>query len=326
MPPTTPRISVVVPTCNRSARMLRLLDALAQQDIDEPFEVIVVDDVSTDDTLEQLNRVAPNQPFDMKVQPSSKNTGPAGARNRGWKEARGELIAFVDDDCVPDPGWLKAIASGLDDADIAVGRTRPPYDQLHLIGPFSSYLDIDHNQTFSTCNIAYTKDLLTKLDGFDEESFAWPNGEDTDLGLRSVKAGFKDRYVADALIWHDVGSSDFRTHFRRIPRLEGLVTLVSLHPEARQIMNAGLFLRSVHKAVLIAWAAGLMLLLRPSQRYSRAFAVLAVLLYVRQFNRSHYESRSLEEWAKAVPLGFVADSWAVAVMLKSSAKYRTLLL
>jgi GT2 family glycosyltransferase len=326
MSATSPRISVVVPTCNRSARMLRLLDALAQQEVDEPFEVIVVDDVSTDDTLEQLNQAAPHQPFEIKIQPSAKNTGPAGARNRGWKEARGEIIAFVDDDCVPDPGWLKALTSGLDGADISVGRTRPPNDQLHLIGPFSSYLDMDHNQTFSTCNIAYTKELLTKLDGFDEVSFAWPNGEDTDLGLRAVKAGFKDRFVADALMWHDVGPSDFRGHLRRVPRLEGLVTLVSIHPEARQIMNAGLFLRSVHKAVLIAWAAGLMLLLRPRSKFARGFAALAVLLYIRQFNRSHYASRSLEEWAKAVPLGFVADSWAVTVMLKSSAKYRTLLL
>jgi GT2 family glycosyltransferase len=322
----TPRISVVVPTCNRSARMLRLLNALAQQEIDEPFEVIVVDDVSTDDTLEQLQKAAPDQPFEIKIQPSTKNTGPAGARNRGWKEARGELIAFIDDDCVPDPGWLKAIVSGLDNADISVGRTRPPNDQLHLIGPFSSYLDIDHNQTFSTCNIAYSKELLTKLAGFDEESFAWPNGEDTDLGLRAVKAGFKDRYVADALVWHDVGLSDFKSHLHRIPRLEGLVTLVSIHPEARQIMNAGRFLRSVHKAVYIAWGAGLLLLLRPRSKYARGLAALAVLLYVRQFNRSHYQARSLEEWAKAVPLGFVADSWAAAVMLRSSAKYRTMLL
>ena len=153
MPTASPRVSVVVPTCNRSARMLRLLTALADQEMDEPFEVVVVDDRSTDDTLAQLQRVSGSQPYQLSVHPSAVNTGPAGARNRGWQAARGELIVFVDDDCVPDKQWLAAITNGLEGADIAVGRTRPPHDQLHLIGPFSSLLDIDHDQSFSTCNI-----------------------------------------------------------------------------------------------------------------------------------------------------------------------------
>jgi len=326
VPTASPRVSVVVPTCNRSARMLRLLTALADQEMDEPFEVVVVDDRSTDDTLAQLQRVSGSQPYQLSVHPSAVNTGPAGARNRGWQAARGELIVFVDDDCVPDKQWLAAITNGLEGADIAVGRTRPPHDQLHLIGPFSSLLDIDHDQSFSTCNIAYRRTVLEQLDGFDADAFAWPNGEDTDLGLRAVKAGFRDRYVADAQMWHDVGASEFRAHWRRIPRLDGIVTLVSRHPEARQNMNATTFLRSVDKAVLIAWVAGVALAVRPRARSTRLLGVIAVLLYVWQFDKSHYKARSIEEWAKAIPQGFVADSWAVVVMIRSSIRHRTLLL
>jgi GT2 family glycosyltransferase len=322
----TVRVSIVVPTCNRSARMMRLLEALADQEFAEPFEVVVVDDVSKDDTLARLHEAVGRHRFLLRVLPSTVNTGPAGARNRGWRSAAGELIIFVDDDCVPDPGWLGAMVEGLSEADVTVGRTRPPGDQLHLIGPFSNFLDIDHDQSFSTCNVAYRRTVLEKLEGFDDEAFTWPNGEDTDLGLRAVKAGFRDRYVPEALVWHDVGPSDFGGHLRRLRRLDGIVKLVERHPEARQNLNATWFLRSVDKAVLIAWAAGLSYLLRPRRTETKLFGVVAALLYVWQFNKSHYKARSIEEWATAVPLGFVADSWAVMVLLQSSARYRTLLL
>jgi len=319
------RVSVVVPTHDRVERMVRLLNALAVQDIGELFEVVVADDRSGDDTVDRLRARPPAPAFRLVILPSEVNTGPAGARNRGWRSARGELIAFVDDDCVPDPGWLANLVAGLDAADIAVGRTRPPDDQLHLIGPFSSYLDIGHNRTFSTCNIAYRRPVLQELGGFDAATFVWPNGEDTDLGLRSVKAGFRDRYVPEALVWHDVVPSDFRPHLRRMRRLEGIVALVSRHPEARGNLGGGVFLRSVDKAVLLAWAAALGLLLRP-RRATRACAVVAGVLYVWQFDRAHYRARSRGEWATAVPLGFVADSWAVMIMIRSSARHRTLLL
>jgi GT2 family glycosyltransferase len=306
--------------------MLRLLDALNAQDIPEPFEVVVVDDASRDDTVERLRGVAPNQRYSLVIVTSLVNAGPGGARNRGWHQAQGEVIAFVDDDCVPDPGWLKALTGAMDEADITIGRTRPPEDQMHRIGPFSSYLDIDHNGSFSTCNIAYRRQVLEEMNGFDEVRFVWPNGEDTDLGLRSVKAGYRDAFVFEALVWHDVGASEFWAHFSRIRRLDGLVALVAVHPEARDIMKASWFLRSVDKAVLIAWAAALALLLRPRTCGARACAAVAAILYVWQFRKCHYDARTPVEAITSVPQGFVADSWAVMIMIRSSARHRTLLL
>ncbi len=326
VPNGTVRVSVVIPTCNRSQQVMRLLDALAAQDLAEPFEVIVVDDVSKDDTLERLRAAVPAGRYSLVILPSAVNTGPGGARNRGWRKARGELIAFVDDDCVPDPGWLQAITGGLDNADITIGRTRPPNDQLHLIGPFSSFLDIDHNRTFSTCNIAYRRQVLEQLDGFDEVRFVWPNGEDTDLGLRSVKAGYRDTYVPEALVWHDVGASEFMAYFKRIRRLDGIVALFAAHPEVRDSMHTGWFLRSVDKAVWLGWAAVLGLLVRPRMFGIRVYAIVAAILYLWQFRKAHGDARSTKEWITSVPLGFVADSWAVIVLIRSSARHRTLLL
>ena len=269
MPPDPPHLSVVVPTYNRADLMERLLDALDAQDIDTAVEVIVVDDASSDDTVDRLRANTRAHPFHLVVLSSDTNHGPAHARNRGWQFARAGRIVFVDDDCVPDRGWLKAIDHGLDQADIVIGRTRPPDDQLHRIGPFSAYLDIGHDRSFSTCNIAYRREALEATRGLDEATFSHLNGEDTDLGLRAVKLGFLDRFVPDALVWHDVAPSEFAAHLRRLKRVEGLPALVARHPEARQNLNAGLFLRSVDKAVLIGWAALAAALVRPHKPTSR---------------------------------------------------------
>lgn len=317
---------MVVPTCNRSARLRRLLAALSAQEMAEPFEVIVVDDASGDDTLTQLRAFETVATFPLVVVTSAVNAGPGAARNQGWRAARGDVIAFTDDDCVPDPGWLRSLTDGMAAADIAVGRTRPPTDQLHLIGPFSNYLDIGHNGSYSTCNIAYRRDVLIKTDGFDQGRFRWPNGEDTDLGLRAVKAGYGDTYVPDALVWHDVSLSDLGSHWPRIRRLDGLVALVAAHPEARATMGAGWFLRSVDKAVLIAWAALLGLVVHPRRLESRVFALLAAAVYVWQFRKCHYDPRTSREAVLSVPQGFLADSWAVMVLLRSSVRHRTVLL
>jgi GT2 family glycosyltransferase len=316
--------SVVVPTRNRADRIERLLDALATQDFADAFEVLVVDDASTDSTVARLEARPPTAPYTLTVVSSVTNTGPARARNRGWHAACGERIAFIDDDCVPDPGWLRAVAGALDEADIAVGRTKPPADQLDQVGPFSNYLDLEHNGSFSTCNVAYRRSVLEKLGGFDE-SFLWPNGEDTDLGLRARKAGFVDDYVPGALVWHDVSPSQFVDHLRRIRRLDGIVALIARHPEARAMVNADWTLRSVDKAVLLAWAAGAALALAP-RRGTKATAAMAGAVYAWQFTRSHYRARSPRELMTAIPLGFVADSWTVCVLARSSLRHRTLLL
>jgi glycosyltransferase involved in cell wall biosynthesis len=317
---------VVVPTHNRSERVLRLLRALAAQQHAPPFEVVLVDDGSTDGTREIAAEAGRELPFVLRVIRSEQAAGPARARNRGWHEARAELIAFTDDDCVPSTQWLQSIHAGFDSADIVIGRTTPPADQVTEIGPFSSYLDMGHDGRFSTCNIAYRRSILEKLGGFDAETFRYPNGEDTDLGLRAVKAGFRDVYVEQALICHDVHPSNFKSYFRRIPRLDGIVALVALHPDVRPTLNAGFFLRSIDKAVLITWAAGAMVVRRPRRATSWAVAAMGGSLYVWQFGKAYYKPRGRAELLKSLPAAYVADNWTVVVMIRSSIRWRTVLL
>jgi glycosyltransferase involved in cell wall biosynthesis len=103
--------SVVIPTRNRPQAVERCLDALAEQTLPSgSFEVIVVDDGSEPALALDPARWASN--FDLKLI-HQKNTGPAGARNRGAAEARGEFLAFTDDDCLPTPTWLEKLIDAL---------------------------------------------------------------------------------------------------------------------------------------------------------------------------------------------------------------------
>jgi hypothetical protein len=318
------RVSVVVPTYNRGPGIERLLRALAAQEGIAGFEVVVSDDGSSDGTPDRVRELAADLPFDLKVIDGAGNTGPAGARNRGWCSASGDLIVFTDDDVNPEPHWLAAMVSGFADGDIVVGRTRPPEDQLDLIGPFSHHLDMGHNGRYSTCNIAYRRSLLEELGGFDE-TFLVPNGEDMDLGLRAVAAGGRVAYVEQALVWHEVRGSDFRAALRSLGRLDGIVTLLARHPDARPQLGAGWFLTKGHKAVMIGWAAAALVAARPGRPSSWLVAGAAGALYARRVSQEHPPRRP-SEWLTALPLAVVYDSAAVATLARFSLRHRTFLL
>src|SRR4051794_15837438 len=106
-------------THNRRDRLIAMLDSLRAQTLArDRFEVIVVDDASTDGTKEELTRQAARGDLDLKLIRREKAGGPATARNEGWRAASADLVAFTDDDCVAVPGWLEAgLAAHSDEPD-----------------------------------------------------------------------------------------------------------------------------------------------------------------------------------------------------------------
>lgn len=199
----TPRISVVVPTCRRERLLIRCLAALDAQDCPpEEFEILVVDDGATDDTRRAVERWASQARARVRYVRAGPSRGPAAARNTGWRAARGTIIAFTDDDCVPTPCWLRAGAEAL--ARGAAGATGPirvplPDDPTDYE---RSAAGLEHAE-FATANCFYRRDALAEVGGFDERfAVAWR--EDSDVFLELLKRGHRLTRAHDAVVVHPV--------------------------------------------------------------------------------------------------------------------------
>src|SRR4051794_40410455 len=99
------RATIVVPTYRRPELLDRCLAALAAQDFPaESFELIVADDAASEATRRQVEGFAAGARPAIRYLAVIGRHGPAAARNVGWRAARGEVVAFTDDDCIPEPG------------------------------------------------------------------------------------------------------------------------------------------------------------------------------------------------------------------------------
>jgi glycosyltransferase involved in cell wall biosynthesis len=128
--------SVIVCTYNRAALLGRLLEALAGQTATpDSFEIIVVDDGSTDNTAEVCRSMMERMPR-MKTITMSGNSGLSAAGNSAVNEARGRFLLFTDDDCIPDPHWVEKMCETLKDSPIAAGA---------IASPASNYFKLSHN-------------------------------------------------------------------------------------------------------------------------------------------------------------------------------------
>jgi GT2 family glycosyltransferase len=214
-----PEVSVVIPTRDRSERLAAALEALEGQTLEpDRFEVVVVDDGSADGTPELLGERQSRA--GLRALRLS-GLGPAAARNAGWRAARAPLIAFTDDDCEPDPDWLRTLleATAATPGAILQGVTRPiPREAELLRHPFARTRQIEEaSPWFATCNIAYPRDVLERLDGFDE-LFPEALGEDTDLGWRALEQGANAEFVPGAIVHHaveDLGPAGLMRHALR---------------------------------------------------------------------------------------------------------------
>lgn len=213
------RWSVVVPTYARPQRLAECLAALSR--LDPPpggYEVVVVDDGSP-------------VPVDAVVRPyrdlvrlhRQDNGGPARARNAGAALARGERLAFTDDDCRPEPGWLTALDRALDDSPDAMvgGRTVNVLDD-DLCAEASQQL-VDHLYSwsertgrlrfFTSNNLALSAEGFAALGGFDPR-FPRAAGEDRDLGERWQALDRPLLHVPEAVVGH-AHAMDLRGFWRQ---------------------------------------------------------------------------------------------------------------
>jgi GT2 family glycosyltransferase len=215
-PPGVPRISVVMPTCRRPALMARCLEALRQQSLPgDAFEIVVVDDGCTDDARDRCAELdarsrAGGGPAIRYLRPHG-TRGPAAARNRGWRAARGALIAFTDDDTLPDADWLRHGEAALAASSrvAAWGRVHVPLPQ-RMTDNARNTAGLE-NAVFVTANAFVRRAALERVGGFDERyRRAWR--EDTDLYFALLAAFPAPGAIVEApsaLVLHPVRAARF---------------------------------------------------------------------------------------------------------------------
>jgi GT2 family glycosyltransferase len=198
-----PRVSVVVCSCNGAATLAECLDGIAQLNYPD-YETIVVDDGSTDETT----AIAAARPGVRLI--STPNRGLSAARNTGLQAASGEIVAYVDDDAFPDPHWLRYVALALrDGAHAGVGGPNLPVPGDGLVaesvanapgGPVHVLLSDTVAEHIPGCNMAFRRDRLLAIDGFDERFRV--AGDDVDVCWRLQARGWTLGFHAAAVVWH----------------------------------------------------------------------------------------------------------------------------
>lgn len=210
-------ITVIVPTYNRLASLKDTLHGLQKQTLPAHlFEIIVVNDGSSDDTEKYLKEVeATSTSFRFITQA---NAGPAAARNRGIATARGRIIAFTDDDCIPDANWLEVIQNAFAERDV-VGLQGSTYTDVKAITPLTHQIDNENgNASVPTCNAAFTREVLLRVNGFDEH-FPFPHNEDADLAWRIEQLG-SIQFVKAMRVYHPARTDAFKKVMKRMKIME----------------------------------------------------------------------------------------------------------
>jgi GT2 family glycosyltransferase len=215
----------VIVTWNSGKYLPHCLESISRQTFGD-FEIVIVDNGSTDDSLTGIEQKYPG--MDIRVERMPQNVGFAGGNNVGVRLARGKWVVLLNADAFPEPDWLAEL--------VAASQTNPAYstfssrqlqaanpaildgagDAYHVSGlawriglgyPANKY-GLRSSELFSPCAAAamYLRMAFLEVNGFDEDFFSY--FEDVDLGFRLQLCGYRCLYVPKAVV-HHVGSSTF---------------------------------------------------------------------------------------------------------------------
>jgi glycosyltransferase involved in cell wall biosynthesis len=309
-----PEVSVIVPVRNSAGTIGRALAALASQELDGRYEVIVVDDDSDDGTTELADRAG----GPVKVLRQERR-GPSVARNRGAAAAAAPVLAFTDADCFPTPGWLAAGLRAIERADLVQGAVLPDPETVFL--PFDRTIWVERETgLYETANLLVRREVFERVGGFEEwltpeigKSF----GEDIWFGWRARRAGASTAFCQEALVHHAVfprGPVEYVAERRRLRYFPAAAAIV---PELRQaFFYRSLFLSKRSAAFDLAVTGSAL------AAVSRSRAPLAAALPY-----AWLAGRHALRWGRRAPMvalaGTAADGVGAASLVRGSLRWRT---
>jgi glycosyltransferase involved in cell wall biosynthesis len=325
--PVPPRVAVIIPVLNRVELLRRTFDALDRQTFSD-FEVVVVDDGSTDGSREEAEaRLVAGRRVRVLRNPGR---GSMAARQHGATSTSAELLAFTDSDCEPVPRWLEALVAEADQGgDVVAGPTvpaRPP--RL-----FERTMDCGDNGGYPTCNILYRRDRFDEVGGFAPDAYQQFGfrvgsrghglglGEDTLLGWKVRRNGGRPGFAPDAVVRHFVFPPDYRELIGRSRQAGFHPVMLKAIPELRETLVSHRLVLGARSRLLLYPAA---VALITGRRKAAAAALTAwAALRVRRSTRA---GTSPVRAVAVLPVELVDDAVVSAALLWGSARARSLVL
>lgn len=219
------QISVLICTWNRAYGLDTMLRALAEQSLSsKAFEVLIVDNNSTDSTRKVVRNVAAKMPFDLRYLFETR-PGKCWALNAGIESAKADFVLCMDDDCTPDGNWLETVLKSFDDPDVGIvggsalsvfpKSVQQDSNRLFLanrffgdFAPYDSWTEIFDKNPPLGMNLAFRKTLCDKIGGFDVALGPRPGRhigrEETAFIRRAQQAGYRVFYNPKAVVYHHI--------------------------------------------------------------------------------------------------------------------------
>jgi GT2 family glycosyltransferase len=329
-----PRIAAVVSTYRRPEFLPGLIEALTGQSLPTAdYEIIVVDNGSTDTTWKTLTEQVRDVDARMAVTTLEANRGPGGGRNHGIALVRAPFLAITDDDCLPTATWLEEMLAALESgAAVVQGQVNADPADRSESGPWTHTKWItDPTPFFETCNVGYRTDALRGVGGFDEKDELTAQvsgrafGEDALLAWRVQEAGGTAAFTDRSLVYHRNIPATFRDWLHGQRNLVGFPGLGNRSPLVAKWFWHRYFLARetalFDLALASLLAAGLL---------RRPWLLLGLLPWVRcRWPDARYRAKNDRTLALVlVRLGqlAVADGVSLASLAEGSVRHRRLLL
>jgi GT2 family glycosyltransferase len=268
-------VSVIVVNWNRRDLLRSCLQSLTQQQLNQPFEVILVDNGSDDGSAEMARReFSKNPAFELRLIRNPHNRGFCEANNQGFARSNSKLIALLNNDAEAEPNWLASLVGAFEsehDVGMAASKILVYEDPRridkagHLIYPdgqnrgrgTGEFDDGQYDQVEEVlwpdgCAAMYRREMLDQIGGFDEDFFAY--ADDAELGLRARIAGWRCLYIPSAVVRHHRGQTLGVRSARRLELIERNRVLLAtkLFPWSLLWLNGAYYLARLAASL---WAA-----------------------------------------------------------------------
>ncbi len=314
----------MVPTYNREHLLHNCLLNLVNQNFDKKeYEIIIVSDGPDSRTKEKVSEFQQSSAVTLLYHSLDYKKGPAAARNFGWQHAKGILIAFTDDDCIPNENWLQYIWDDYKHEHEAVytGRVIVPLSKF----PTDFELNTSKLETaeFVTANCICTKLALKKVEGFDELfKAAWR--EDSDLHFKFLEHHIPIHKNEKAIVGHPVREAPWGVSIRDQKKSMYNALLYKKHPQLyRQRIKAGPIWN--YYGIVLLFVTGIIMLIGGFSKVSLVvFLCWFVLTAWFIIERLRNTSRSLRHVSEMVVTSFVIPFLSVFWTLYGAYKHRIL--